>query len=301
MELSFEQLKEEQLAVLHRRQLRACGVTDGQTLARLRSKRWQTSGPVAVVLHNGPLTPGQSRWAALLSSGTGAVLGGRTALELAGLRGWESDAVQLLVPEGAKPARVQEVAVEVHHTRRVEQRLIGPPPRSSVERAAVDAASWTPHPRSCAGLLAAVVQQRLMTAPRLLEELDLAGRIRHRRLMRLTLLDIEGGAQALSEIDFGRMCRRHGVNITARQAVRLDAKGRRRYIDGVATGPDGRKVAYEVDGGLHLAVRSYWADMERSNELLIAGQALLRFPSSVCRTEEPRVVDQPFRALGISA
>ena len=301
MELSFEQLAERQSAVLHRRQLRACGLTDAQTLARLRSKRWQASGPVAIVLHSGPLTAAQSRWAALLGAGARAVLGGRTALELAGLKSWESTAVQLLVPVGATPAVAGEADVEVHHTRRVEQRRVGRPARSTVERAAIDAASWTPNPRSCAGLLAAVVQQRLTTAARLLEELESAGRIRHRRLMRLTLQDIEGGAHALSEIDFGRICRRHGVNITARQVVRVDGLGRRRYLDGVATGPDGRQVAYEVDGGLHLAVRSYWADMQRSNELVIAGQALLRFPSMVLRTDEPRVVDQLRRALGLSA
>jgi hypothetical protein len=299
MEFLFAQLKDEQSGVLHRRQLRACGVTDSHTLARLRAKLWQASGPVAIVLHNGPLTPGQCRWAALLSAGSGAVLAGRTALELAGLTGWHSVAVQLLVPEGAKPALPRGFATEVHHTRRSKPdqlRVVGRPPRSTAERSAICAASWMSNPRSSAGLLAAVVQQRLSTAPRLLEELQWAGRIRHRRLMRFTLQDIDGGAQALTEIDFGRMCRRHGFHITARQVVRLDGKGRRRYLDGVVSCADGKEVAFEVDGAPHLEVLSYWDDMERSNELVIAGQSLLRFPSVIVRTDERRVVDQLRRA-----
>jgi hypothetical protein len=175
--------------------------------------------------------------------------------------------------------------------------VVGQPPRTVVERSALDAASWSDHPRTCAGILAAVVQQRLSTAPRLLQELEKSGPIRHRPLIRQTLDDVAGGAQALSEIDIGRLCHRHGLNVSARQAFRLDAQGRRRYLDGVVTGPNGKQVAFEVDGALHLAVRSYWEDMERSNELLIAGVPLLRFPSLAARIDGEKVVDQFRRAL----
>jgi hypothetical protein len=34
-----------------------------------------------------------------------------------------------------------------------------------------------------------------------------------------------------------------------------------------------------VDGAMHLLVMSYWKDMDRGNELVIAGHAQLRFPS----------------------
>ena len=103
--------------------------------------------------------------------------------------------------------------------------------------------------------------------------------------MQQILNDIAGGAQALAEIDIGRLCRSEGLSVTARQALRLDGRGQRRYLDGVVTGPDGTQVAFEVDGGLHLAVRSYWDDMMRSNELLIVASGLLRFPSYAVRAE----------------
>ncbi|HEX4019210.1 MAG TPA: hypothetical protein VHX15_20915 [Frankiaceae bacterium] len=257
-------------------------------------------GPVAIALHNGPLTEEQQRWATVLSAGGGAGLAGRTALELAGLRGWGTPAIQLLTPVGGHPPRLPDIAVELHQTRRNEAyrfHLLGQPPRTTVERSALDAASWSTNPRACAGVLAAVVQQRLSTAPRLLEEMEKSGPIRHRPLMTHTLEDIAGGAQALSEIDIGKLCRRHGLMVTARQAVRYDAQGRRRYLDGFVIGRNGKQVAFEVDGAVHLFVRSYWEDMERANELLIAGIPLLRFPSLAVRIDGEKVVDQFRRYL----
>ena len=297
---SLGPLAETQGQVAHRRQLRACGVTRSGIAAQLASGRWQTVGPVVVALHNGPLTAEQRCWVAVLSAGFRAALAGRTALELAGLEGWQTPRIQVLVPAGGAVRAIAGVPVEVHQTRRDEAyrlHVVGRPPRTAVERSALDAASWSDSPRTASGVLAAVVQQRLSTAPRLLELLDKSGPIRHRPLIQRTLEDIEGGAQALSEIDIGRLCRRHGLRVTARQVIRHDAAGRRRYLDGLVTGPNGKQVAFEVDGAVHLAVRSYWDDMERSNELMIAGVGLLRFPSLAVRIDGRTVVDQFRRAL----
>jgi hypothetical protein len=300
MQGPLDELAQMQAHIAHRRQLLECGVTRSRTVAQLRSGRWRAVGPLTIALHNGALTTEQRQWVALLSAGPKAGLGGRTALEVAGLKGWESVPIHVVVPPGRHVPDIAEVPVEVHQTRRSEayrMALAGVPTRTNVERSALDAASWSINPRSCAGILAAVVQQRLTTADRLLTALEKSGRIRHKPLMRSTLHDISGGAQALSEIDIGRLCRRHGLRVTARQVIRLDATGRRRYLDGEVTGPNGKRVAFEVDGAVHLAVRSYWDDMERSNELLIAGVGLLRFPSLAVRIQGPKVVDQFRRAL----
>lgn len=300
MQDPLDALTNQQSAIVHRRQLRTCGVTHSRTLAHVRARRWQEVGPVVIALHSGPLTPRQRQWAALLNAGNRAALAGRTALELAGLRGWEAGSVQLVVPRGVTPAALGGIPVRVHQTRRDSSGqllLIGAPTRTPIERSAIDAASWEPNPRACAGLLAAVVQQKLSTAPRLLAALESAGHVRRRQLMKLTLGDVAGGAQALSEIDFGQLCRRFGLRVTSRQAIRLDGQGRRRYLDGLVSDGQRGSVAFEVDGGLHLRVLSYWDDMDRSNELVIAGHSLLRFPSLIVRTEPERVVDQLRRAL----
>jgi hypothetical protein len=296
----FDQYAEQQAQVLHRRQLLGLGKTRSGIASQLKARRWQAVGPVAIALHNGPLTVEQHRWAAVLSAGGRATLAGRTALEVAGLDGWEMTAIQLLVPVGGHPPNLPGIAVEMHQTRRDEAyrfRVVGQPPRTTIERSALDAASWAASPRACAGLLAAVVQQRLSTAAGLLQALEKSGPIRRRPLIRQTLDDVAGGAQALSEIDIGQLCRRHALSVTARQSVRLDGEGRRRYLDGIVSGENGKQVAFEVDGALHLAVLSYWDDMQRSNELLIAGVPLLRFPSLAVRIDGEKVVDQFRRAL----
>jgi hypothetical protein len=296
----FDALAQQQEQILHRRQLRALRVTRSRTVAQLRAGRWRAIGPLTIALHNGPLTTEQARWAALLTAGPRAAIGARTALQMAGLKNWEWPRIQVLVPPGRRVPYIPEVAIEVHPTRRVEDyrfALIGAPRRTNVERSALDAASWSDSLRACAGILAAVVQQRLTTAGRLLDALDKGGPIRHRRFMQQILDDIAGGAHALAEIDIGRLCRGEGLHVTARQSLRLDAQGRRRYLDGVVTGPNGKQVAFEVDGGLHLAVSSYWDDMMRANELLIVGVGQLRFPSYAVRAEGPIVVDQFRRAL----
>ncbi|MFI5101075.1 MAG: hypothetical protein ACHQE5_11285 [Actinomycetes bacterium] len=106
-------------------------------------------------------------------------------------------------------------------------------------------------------MLAAVVQQGLARPEDLERELHGAGRIGHRQLLAAAAADIAGGAQALSEIDFVRLCRRHGLPEPTRQAVRVEASGRRRYLDAEWVRADGVHVVAEVDGAVHLLPRRY--------------------------------------------
>jgi len=101
----------------------------------------------------------------------------------------------------------------------------------------------------------------------------------------------------LSELDFAALYRRHGLPLPTRQAVRTDRIGRRRYLDAEWIRSDGRRVVVEVDGALHLAVRQWWNDQSRQNELVIGGDIVLRFPSVVIRTDEVAVADQLRRVL----
>jgi hypothetical protein len=112
--------------------------------------------------------------------------------------------------------------------------------------------------------------------------------------------DISGGAQALSEIDFARLCRSAGLATPVRQAIRLDRFGRRRYLDVEWRRGDGRRIVAEIDGALHLVAPHWWADQLRQNEIVIAGDLVLRFPSVVVRCEQALVTDQ-LRRVGITA
>ncbi len=300
MDAGLAVLAARQAGVADRRQLAALGVDRVAVRTQLRSGRWTALGAKVVVLHNGPLTRRQREWAAVLAAGRGAALGGRTALALDGLRGWEDDAVHVLAPRGHTPPRAAGLTIVTHETRVPADRqlaIVGQPPRTRVDRSAIDAAVWSRHIRTGCGLVAAVVQQRLTTGPRLLDALSEAGRVPHRRTLRLVLQDITGGADALSEIDFTKLCARHHLGKVTRQAVRLDGAGRRRYLDVLIESPSGACIACEVDGALHLRALTYWEDMSRSNELVIAGQSVLRFPTLALRIDELRVVDQIRRGL----
>jgi hypothetical protein len=151
--------------------------------------------------------------------------------------------------------------------------------------------------RPACGLFAAAVQQRLATPPQLLAAVSSRTCTKHRRILIASLHDIAGGSQALTELDFVRICRRHRLPTPHRQLVRRNFDGARRYLDACWKRADGRSVIAEVDGALHLTVTNWWADQKRQNALSLDGALVLRFPSWALRTDEAGVVRQLRAAL----
>jgi hypothetical protein len=295
-------LDKQQDSVVTRAQLRTIRYSQGRVAAQIAANRWKALGPVVVVLRNGPLTYRQQCWAAVLHCGKNAALAGRTAATWDGLAGWESSEIHVVVSRGRTVGELPGIDLVVHESRTHAQTHIHPawqPRRVRMSRAIIQAAIWSNHARSACGILCAAVQQGQASPAQLRVQLDIAGRVRHKRILRATLDDVDGGARALSEIDFGRLCRRYGLNIEARQEVRRDPDGRRRYIDVTLRGRDGRIIRVEVDGALHLLALNYWADMNRQNERVIQGDRILRFSTVVIRLDEVKVVDQLARALGL--
>src|SRR5579875_1323738 len=291
-----------QCGVLTFEQLRLAGLSDALVQRRLRRNRWRAVSPVVVVLHNGPLTRRQAFAAAVLSGGEECGLAAWTAAEAAGLRGWERPGVHILVSKGSKPALVGGVETYVHESRRFskDDLVAAWPPRVSIERSLVDAAVWTRKIRPACGILAAGVQQRLTVPESLIATLDAAGAVRHRRVLRAALIDISGGAQAVSEMDFLRFCDRNALPRPLLQNVRVDSKGRRRYLDATFRRRDGKLVRVEIDGALHLVAHTYWADMFRQNDLAIGHELVLRFASFVIYANDPDAIEQLRRALNLS-
>lgn len=298
MDTDWRRAAEEQDSVVELRQLLNGGLTWSHVTAQVRARRWRRLTESVYVLHNGPLSERQQWWVAALAVGP---LAGRTALVAAGMKGWPSDRVEVIVTRGSTPRLPADVKLRVHESRRFDEADVlrsAAPPRLRVERSAIDAAAWTASPRAACGLLASAVQQRMTTAPRLAVALVEAGSIRHAKLIRTVLTDIGGGAQAMTEVDLGRICRRYGL-VLERQVVRIDRQGRRRYIDARVSAPGGTSVLVEIDGALHLLALTYWADMERGNELVISRERVLRFPSIALRLEEASVGNQLRRACGL--
>lgn len=282
-------------AVASRGRLAELGLSEEQVTAQLAADRWRAVG-TAIVLHNGPPTRGQRERIATLNCGPRAVLTSFTAAARWGLRGWERDEVHVLAPGGTTRPRIDGVVL--HRTRNWSRADIAA--HRDLHRLAPSlllAAASFAHSRPGCGLLAASVQQRLARPADLLRALDSASRLRHRAQLRLAVHDIAQGAQALSEIDLRRLCVRYGLPLPDHQAVRVEPNGRRRYLDATWTLPDGRVVAVEVDGALHLAPRRWVDDQLRQNEVVLGGTLVLRYPSVVVRDEPELVVAQLRRAL----
>lgn len=293
-------LSREQCDVVRRDQLDGI-VSEARTRAQLAARRWRDVSQTVLALHNGPLSIEQQRWAAVLAAGDDAALAGRTALSLAGMQRWEDEIIHVLVPMGHRMPAMRVVRMKLHQSRNLQdwQILDAAPRRTTVARSAVDAATWSRSPRTAAGLVTAVVQQGLTTVALLAEALDVAGPIRHAPLLRATLHDIEGGAQSLAEIDFGKLCRRYELPEPERQVVRLDGDGHRRYLDALLTAPDGREVGVEIDGAHHREADQWDRDLDRGNEISIGGTLVLRFSATTVRTQPGRVAAQLRRALDI--
>jgi hypothetical protein len=287
--------------VVTRPQLMGLGLNQFEIRAQLSARRWTAWGSHVVLLHNAAPTRRQLMWASLLDVGEPAALASHTALELAGFRDFAREAavIHLMVPRGAKVRPYPGIAV--HESRRVnpEDHIIRDGLRcTDVARSALDAAAWQPWPRFACALVAAVVQQRLCTVARLEEAMQRVGRIRHKAYLRLALCDIGGGAQALSELDLGRTCRRFGLQEPDRQSRRRGADGRLRYLDAEWLLADGRRVVLEVDGAHHLEVEHWQADMRRERALVAGGLPVLRAAAVELRLE-PGVVVADLLAAGV--
>jgi hypothetical protein len=267
---------------------------------RLERQRWQQPCRDVVVTQSGPLTGNQMLWVVVLGAGSGAALGGLTAARLDGLNGFDDGRVHVVVPASHKVQTKLSGLAVVHRSELLGSADVHPvrqPPRTRTARSIVDAASWMRTENGTRAVLAAGVQQRLVRPADLAAALDRRGTVPRRALMRATLGDIAGGAQALSELDFCKLTRRFGLPEPTRQALRPDKHGRVRWLD--ACWESARLVA-EVDGLWHMEATAWWADMRRENELTLSGYRVLRFPAFAVRDHPVQVAAQIAEALGLA-
>jgi very-short-patch-repair endonuclease len=264
--------------------------------SRLASGRWRLVAVRVLVTQSGPLTEQQRLWVSVLAAGQGAALAGLTAARLGGLAGFDDRLLHVLIP-ASRRVREAPPGTVVHRSRLLDAGDVYPnllPRRTRLARSLVDAAGWAGTERTARAVLAAGVQQRLVTPVQLSEVLRRCQRVPRRALMRATLSDVAGGAEALSELDFCDLVRKFGLPEPDRQFRRRDSKGRR-WLDAVW---EWARLVVEIDGRWHMDARAWWADMERDNELTIDGYRVLRFPAFAVRDNPETVARQIAAALG---
>lgn len=297
----LSELVRNQSGLISRAQLNEQGAGPSIVAAQIAADRWRAVGSNVVATFTGPLPTESTRWAALLHTGPASALCGRSALEVRGLTGWSSETVQVIVDRGTTPEDLD--GVRIHESRRHRGTDVSGANGlacHSVERAAVDVAAWCMSDRTAVGVLAAVAQQRLTTPARLQATLERQGRIRRRRLIAATINDLAGGAQALSEIEYGRLFERWGLPRPTSQAIRLDHRGRRRYLDVEWTLPDGGKKALEIDGVGHLEPTRWYSDLLRAADITATDETpILRLPATAARIDQELVAGILHRYLGL--
>jgi hypothetical protein len=270
--------------------------------AALAGGRWRRLCHGVVVAHNGPLTPSQALWAAVLAAGSAAVVGGLTAAQEAGLRLGARRLIHLQVPAhqrySDRPVRLPPDVppVVVHRTERLPRHHVrlARPMRTTTSRSLVDAAGWAASDDQARTILAAACQQRLVRPAEVLDAVAELPRARRRALVIETLRDIAGGADALGEIDLVRLCRQFGLPGPEMQQGRHDASGRLRYLDAYWSR---WHLHVEVDGAHHMNPAHWESDMVRQNDIWIAGDRILRFSAWQVRHRPGQVADQLRSAL----
>jgi hypothetical protein len=215
-----------------------------------------------------------------------------TAAEEWGLQRWERREIHVLAPSGTHRPNIDGLVLHrVGDWRRVTS--LGHRRLHELAPSLVVAASSFKNVRSACGILAAAVQQRLVRADDLRSAVLAAPRTRHRRSLLLAVTDLAQGADALSEVDLGRLCRRYRLPAPTRQAVRVEPDGTCRYLDAEWVTPDGRTLGLEVDGAHHMEATQWQADPLRQNLIVLGGTMVLRFPSVV--RDQPELVAAQLR------
>jgi len=283
-----------------REQLLASGLSEAEILSNIDGRRWRRLNDHVVATHNGPLARRQAMWAVVLSAQAPVALCSDTVYELFDVPGADTERIHVLVTRGARVLAVPGVQVKVHESRRFppEDEIVVRDglPITRLARAAVDTAVWSRDVRRAWRMAVAPVQARRLRPGQILAELEKAGKVRHRQTLRLLLVDLDGGAQALSEVEFIRFCRRNGFPNPKCQ-VRYDVKGRRRYLDAELRRRSGRPVRVEIDGGIHLKLEVRARDTIKDNDAHIAGELVLRYASISIYTDDPDAVRQLREAL----
>lgn len=277
-------------------------LTENELRWRISSGRWQHPCHDVVITQSGPLTDRQAARVALLCWGPRAALAGMTAARLDKLTGFDdkipfaNGPIYVLAPPSRKP-RPAPLGLEivVHRSRRLADSDVHPlrqPRRTRIARSLVDAAQWRATERGAMAILASGVQQGLTRTSDLRAQLRRPGPMLRRALLLEVVGDIEGGAQALSELDFTQqVIRQFGLPEPSRQVGKRDARNRQRWIDVVF---EEWKVMVEIDGAQHIQPLRQWDDMERDNDMRAEGYEVLRFPAWQVR-KEPEFVARKVR------
>ena len=295
-------LAAQRAGVLCRRDLKAARVPRWLVQLEIRAGRWQRAGRQTVVVHNGELSAAARRTVAVLEAGPRAALDGVSALQHRGVTGLSDDVVHVICPRGARNGRsrrgkaprrrrARPRAVVVHESRRFREEDVEIVDGVRVvcgAVASVHAALWAVTDRQASFLLLLAVQQRLATAPDLVDAVGAVRRHPRRRLLITVAAEVSGGVRSLGELDVAQAMRERGLPEPDRQVLRRRPSGRE-YLD---VRFSRYRVTLEIDGVQHEELAQKVSDVLRDFAVVADGDVVLRLPLDVFRLAREQVLDR---------
>ena len=302
---AWSDLAGQQSTVLGRKQAKALGLTPDAWQWKLDEGDWTPILPGVVATHSGAVTWQQQCWAAVLKVAP-AALSGDAGLAEWGLALGKVGVIDVVrAGTAGKKWRFEDGALlRPHQMGRFDELVTVSPsgmPVVIAPLAVFHAVVWAPSPRA-AELRVAVAVQQGIASPAAIREQVLSHEHLPRAQQALVVLDdVELGAHAMSELDFLRLCRSHGLPEPDELQVRVRVGGRTRYLDGRYAR---QGVRFEIDGQHHMLVANWEQDLVRGNDLAITGRGRneiqLRWSGSQVRHEQGLVARQLRAALGLT-
>jgi very-short-patch-repair endonuclease len=271
-------------------QLANLGITREQRRAHIAAGRWLDVPQRGVVVLSIASASQRTLWLSLARVGPSARLGGASALEVDGLKGYAEPSARIWVPKGHAKHRVP--GVTLHETRRwkaSQDATVWGLPRSLPGVAVAQGVAWAKSLRQAALIVTMSVQQRLVGAQDIAVQVDRLGGHPFRRAILATLTDVVGGAHSMNELDFAAMCRARGIPEPERQVRRRTSAG---HI-AVDACWEVSRVVVEIQGAGHLVLDRVLSDEVRLLDLASQGDTMVPVTTATLRADpEPF-----FRAL----
>jgi hypothetical protein len=266
------ELAESQRGILTTSQLADGGLTRYIARSRIRQGSWQRLHSGVYAVFSGE--PGRSTvlWAAVLRAGPGTMLSFQTAAEASQLTDGQSSLIHVTVPGTRRVERIPGIVL--HRSDRAAQMLhpARTPPQTRVEETVLDLAGVAQTLDDAYGWVARAVGRRLTTEARLLDAMELRGKLRWRRELDHALG--AAGVHSVLEYRYLRDVERpHHLPQATRQA-RAHDNGRTEYRDVLY---DAYLVAVELDGRAAHPEDRRWPDLHRDNAAAAGGVITLRY------------------------
>jgi hypothetical protein len=285
--------------IARRDELHALGVSNARIRTAVRSGRWQEPVRGVIVSHTGPLTQ-RERWLVALGfAGPDACLSHHSALRVWGAKADElAPAPRVAGVSGdfrpiedggmVEVSRIhgQHMAshgfIVVHQSRRPLRPIEMSDLRvTNAARAAVDVALTCQRRADVEHVVADVLQKRLTSVARLMEETFFAGRAATAWLEE-AVADAGRGLRSVGENELRRVIVAAGLPEPEWNAP-IETSAGTFFVDALWRS---RRVAAEADGqAYHLGAREWGEDLRRQNAIHGAGVVLLRFPVRRLREE----------------